>query len=75
MEERRKTIKGTVTLLNPMFCMVEGKVKCIKRITAKILIVEIEDTCYAVAPMYAGEEVSGYLLPIKEKFDELEEVK
>ena len=75
MEERRKTIKGTVTLLNPMFCMLEGEVKSIKKITAKILIVEIEGICYAVAPIYSTEEDTCYMLLIKEKFDELEEGK
>ena len=72
---KTKIIDETVHLKERKYIFLEGKIKPTKQIRGKLMIIENEDITYVVLPIDSKRRYEGYMIPIIENYDSLEEAK
>ena len=72
---KAKIIDGTVHLKEKKLIFLEGEIKPVEQVTGELRVTENGGTTYVVIPISDRRRYEGYMIPIIENYDSLEEVK
>ncbi len=72
---KTKIVNGDFHLKKKKYCFINDKVVPVKFLSGKLRVIYNRETTYIVCPINSRRPYEGFMMPIIEDYDSLEEIK